>query len=271
MRIPGAPNLSQLFPRYWNKKRLALPTTELWEALSYLFFPPVCYYCKAPLDSRGKQKLCPKCREELTLTEPPYCLSCSKTNVFLDEETLLCPDCQNKSKRAPLSRVIAGSAYTGLAPHLISKFKYGGARYMADPLTDIIMAHPEFNVLSPYIYALVPVPMHWTKRLIRGYNQAEDLAYELSKRTNIPVVKALKRVRYHSPQASLSREARMRNLLGAFQFDKRYEKRFRNQPKHMITAIIDDVCTTRTTAELCARQLKSAGAKNIILLTVSKT
>ena len=63
----------------------------------------------------------------------------------------------------------------------------------------------------------------------------------------------------------------MRNLLGAFQFDKRYEKRFRNQPKHMITAIIDDVCTTRTTAELCARQLKIAGAKNIILLTVSKT
>ena len=110
-------------------------------------------------------------------------LSCSKTNVFLDEETLLCPDCQAKSKRAPLSRVIAGSAYTGLAPHLISKFKYGGARYMADPLTDIIMAHPEFNVLAPYIYAIVPVPMHWAKRLIRGYNQAEDLAYELSSRS----------------------------------------------------------------------------------------
>ena len=271
MRIPDALKTSLLFPRYWNRERLALPTAELWEALAHLFFPPVCYYCKAPLDSRGRQKLCPKCRESLTLTEAPYCLGCSKIDVSLDEETLLCPDCQAKSKRAPLSRVIAGAAYTGLAPHLVSKFKYGNARYLADPLTDIITSHPEFNVLSPYIYALVPVPMHWAKRLIRGYNQAEDLAYELSRRTKIPVVKALKRTRYQSPQASLTREARMSNLGGAFQFDKRYAACFQRQPKHMITAVIDDVCTTCTTAELCARQLKTASAKNIILLTVAKT
>ena len=63
----------------------------------------------------------------------------------------------------------------------------------------------------------------------------------------------------------------MSNLGGAFQFDKRYAAYFQRQPKHMITAIIDDVCTTGTTAELCARQLKIAGAKNIILLTVAKT
>ena len=244
---------------------------ETWEALSDLFFPPVCYYCKAPLDSRGGRKLCPRCRELLKLVEAPYCLGCSKTNVILDEETLLCPDCQTRSKRAPLSRVIAGAAYEGLVPHLISKFKYGRCRYLADPLTDIIMAHPEFNVLAPHIACLVPVPMHWTRKIIRGFNQSEDLAYELSRRTKIPVVPALKRVRYHSSQAGLKRDERMRNLGGAFQFDKRYCKRFKNPPKSKLVAIIDDVCTTGTTAELCARQLKRNGAKNIILLCAAKT
>ena len=176
-----------------------------------------------------------------------------------------------RSKRAPLSRIIAGAAYEDLAPHLISKFKYGRCRYLADPLTDIIMAHPEFSVLAPHIACLVPVPMHWTKRLIRGFNQSEDLAYELSRRTGIPVAKALKRVRYHSSQAGLKREARMRNLGGAFQFEDSYARRFQNLPKNQLTALIDDVCTTGTTAELCARALKRGGAKNIILLTVAKT
>lgn len=271
MKLAAAPRIFRLFPRYWNDFIRALPLKETGEALAHLFFPPVCYYCKAPLDSRGKKKLCPDCLERLKLVEAPYCLRCSKTQVLLDEESLLCPDCQKKGANDPLSRILAGAAYEGIVPNLISKFKYGRCRYLASPLTDILEAHPEFPVLAPHVYCLIPVPMHWARKIIRGFNQAEDLAVELSRRTGIPVARALIRTRYHKPQASLSRDKRKGNLGGAFRCDKKWRSFFKRQKKHQLVVIIDDVCTTGTTAELCARQLKYAGAKNIILLTVAKT
>jgi len=237
-----------------------------------LFFPPVCYYCKAPLDSRTGKKLCPSCSEKIPLTEAPYCLRCSKTEVFLDERTLLCADCSAKAgKRDPLSRVLAGSRYAGLVPNLVAKFKYGRCRYLADPLADIIAHHPEFSTFRPHIFAFVPVPMHWARKFVRGFDQAEDLARELSRRTGIPVVKALKRVRCNKPQASLNMRERTRNLGGAFVFDKRKAGFFKGQGRGQVVVLIDDVCTTGTTAELCARALKRGGAENVVLFCAAKT
>ena len=270
MKQAAARRIFRLFPRYWNDLTLSL--RELWDASATLFFPPVCYFCKAPLDSRAGKKLCPSCSEKIVLTEAPYCLRCSKTDVFLDEESLLCPDCRDRSsERDPLSRVLAGSRYEALVPRLIARFKYGRCRYLADPLADIIMKHPEFDVLAPHIAAFVPVPMHWARKLARGFDQAEDLARELSRRTGVPVVKALRRARYHKPQASLNMEERMRNLGGAFLCDKKKRAFLKKQGRDKLIALVDDVCTTGTTAELCARALKRAGARNIVLFCVAKT
>ncbi|MBR5623777.1 ComF family protein [bacterium] len=190
----------------------------------------------------------------------------------LDEATLLCEECLIKSKeRNPLSRVIAGASYSGKVPDLISGLKYSGLRYLSKPLARFITLHPEFPVLSPHIYALVPVPLHWFRLFTRGFNQSEDLAYALSAETGIPVINALKRTRFSRPQASLSMERRKSNLGGAFQFRESQRPNFQQMKKNQLVALIDDVCTTGTTAELCARALKSAGFKNIILLTAAKT
>ena len=136
------------------------------------------------------------------------------------------------------------------------------------------MSHPEFAIIKPHIVALVPVPMHWYKRFRRGYNQALDLSLELSLQTKIPTIQALKRVRYNSAQASLDQESRRRNLRGAFQINKRELKKLKlllGHNKNALVALVDDVATTGTTAELCAAALGRAGIKNVILLCVAKT
>lgn len=116
--------------------------------------------------------------------------------------------------------------------------------------------------------------MHWLKRYFRGYNQAEELARELSKRLGVPAIGALRRLRNDPPQASLDQERRRRNLSGAFGLDSRGAERLalvqRQNPRGLV-ALVDDVCTTGTTAELCARQLRRAGCRNIVLLSVAKT
>ena len=126
-------------------------------------------------------------------------------------------------------------------------------------------------MLAPHIYALVPVPLHFLKEFARGFNQAEDLAYSLSAASGIPVIRALKRTRLNRPQASLSMESRKANLSGAFAFRESQRARFASIGKNQLVALVDDVCTTGTTAELCARALKKAGLRNIILLCAAKT
>ncbi|MBO7435211.1 ComF family protein [bacterium] len=206
------------------------------------------------------------------MVEAPYCLRCSHMDSHLDETTFLCEECQRKSReRNPLSRVIAGADYSGKVPDLISGLKYSGLRYLAKPLARFITLHPEFPVLAPHIYALVPVPLHYLREFTRGFNQSEDLAYALGAETGIPVIKALKRTRFSRPQASLSMELRKANLSGAFRFRESSRSAFRDIRKNQLIALVDDVCTTGTTAELCARALKSAGFGNIILLCAAKT
>ena len=166
---------------------------------------------------------------------------------------------------------IAGAQYSGKVPDLVSNFKYSGLRYLSKPLARFITEHPEFPVLAPHIYALVPVPLHFLKEFARGFNQAEDLAYSLSAASGIPVIRALKRTRLNRPQASLSMESRKANLSGAFAFRESQRARFASIGKNQLVALVDDVCTTGTTAELCARALKKAGLRNIILLCAAKT
>jgi ComF family protein len=112
--------------------------------------------------------------------------------------------------------------------------------------------------------AIAPVPLHWRKQWQRKFNQSELLARAISRRTAIPVVKALKRVKPTATQAGLSNSARRRNVAAAFQCRR----------PELITGkrilLIDDVMTTGSTAAACALALKRAGATRVALLTVAR-
>jgi ComF family protein len=110
----------------------------------------------------------------------------------------------------------------------------------------------------------VPVPLHWRKKLDRGFNQAELLAREVAGHRGIPVSRALRRRKAGAVQASLSLAERRRNVAGVFELTTKPEI----AGKRIL--LIDDVMTTGATASACASVLKRAGAKSVALLTIAR-
>jgi ComF family protein len=114
--------------------------------------------------------------------------------------------------------------------------------------------------------ALTPVPLHWRRQWQRGFNQSEVLARALSRRTGIPIIAALRRVRSTAAQAGLSNSGRRRNVTAAFA--SRASAGGMLAGKRIL--LIDDVMTTGSTATACALALKRAGAARVALLTVAR-
>ena len=144
---------------------------------------------------------------------------------------------------------------------LVQLFKYSKIQTLAAPLGRLLaLALPRglrFDVI-------VPMPMHWRKRWQRGFNQAELLAREIARRTNLPVRNAVKRVHQKSVQAGLTNAKRRANVAGAF----RPRRGKTLEGKRVL--LIDDVMTTGATASACAKALKRAGAARVTLLTVAR-
>ena len=112
---------------------------------------------------------------------------------------------------------------------------------------------------------VVPVPLHWLRRLGRGFNQAEEIARGLAAELGLPVVAALRRRRPTPHQSRLTRAARLRNLVAAFHVRRPATIRGRR------VLLVDDVATTGSTIEASAAVLRAAGAAEVTALTAGRT
>jgi ComF family protein len=121
------------------------------------------------------------------------------------------------------------------------------------------MAHYMAPMLEglPEDSRLVPVPLHRRRLWQRGFNQAGLLAAELSRRSGLMVDHALVRVKKTPPLKGMSRQQRRRTVAGAFRL-----RRGSNLQGHTVV-LVDDVLTTGSTAESCARVLLGAGARHV--------
>ncbi|MGP8245844.1 MAG: ComF family protein [Bryobacteraceae bacterium] len=150
--------------------------------------------------------------------------------------------------------------YGGVLRRLIHLFKYQKVRSLKKPLADYLLrALPRDERFD----AIVPVPLHWRRRWRRGFNQCELLAREVSRRTGIPVAKALHRPLASKAQAGLTLAARRHNVK---------TRSFSASAKVAGQSILllDDVMTTGSTATACALALKRAGAVRVSVLTVAR-
>ena len=116
-------------------------------------------------------------------------------------------------------------------------------------------------------WTLVPVPLHWRRKRWRWFNQSFEIARTLAKLRDLPFEPALRRVRNTNQQTLLNRTQRLANLRGAFRLTRR-ECRLQNV-KNRPVLLVDDVFTTGSTAEECARILRTeGGAEKVVVLTV---
>ena len=110
---------------------------------------------------------------------------------------------------------------------------------------------------------VVPVPLHRRREYERGFNQAEDLAVHLG----LPVARLLERMRNTKSQIELPKHQRQQNVKSAFVLasDARCL-----MPEACIAVLVDDVSTTGSTLDACARVLRAAGVKEVRAITAAR-
>jgi ComF family protein len=210
----------------------------------------------------------------LNIFFPKFCFGCQR------EGTFLCQDCQaildisnshRKFQTENLSDLYYPLEYKNpLIKNLIKLFKYEPfVKELAKDFTSLIIAH--FQLLDPPPkfgggdYVLVPVPLEKRKLKWRGFNQAEEVGKEIAKFLKIQLVNnVLKKIKETPPQVELSDRERKENIKGVF-LCKNSE-----QIKGKKILLVDDVYTTGSTLEECAKVLKKAGAKEVIGIVIAR-
>ena len=204
--------------------------------------------------------VCPLCDQANPDSAIPLCASCWTRLPRLSEPRLTPPD-----DGAHFDAAFAVFGYTPEVQQLVHEFKYRGWRGLARPLGEemgrILSGIDGITTFE----ALVPVPLHRRRLRERGYNQSLLLARAASRICGVPVLSDLiVRRRETAPQARLPRSGRNDNVRGAFAFCLRGNGR---PPASAI--VIDDVFTTGSTLNECARVLKQGGIVKVVCATLA--
>ena len=154
---------------------------------------------------------------------------------------------------------------------MIHRLKYARELHLAKDLGRLAaesFADPRLAPALAESWPLVPVPLHRRRFQHRFFNQAEEIARELSFISGLPVVNALARIRATEHQTSLTRAQRLENLRGAFQITRTGARVISQKPAGAV--LVDDVLTTGSTVDECAKTLRRAGFKRIFIVTVMR-
>jgi len=127
---------------------------------------------------------------------------------------------------------------------------------LAQLMTNYLLAH---DIAVDY---LVPVPLHWAKKVYRGFNQSEEIAHYIAQKMDKQVLHAVSKTRSTANQSSLPHAQRSTNLLNAFSLTPSTQDRVRD--KHIL--LIDDVMTTGSTLTAVGRQLIKAKPASLAAL-----
>lgn len=229
------------------------------DALLTVLLAPGCASCAAPLDAPLESVVCSNCWSAVVPITPPVCEACGDPLPTWREASLHAQRCSRCLHRVGHVRVArAVGAYDGTLRSIVHAFKYDGRRSLAAPLGALIRRAAQ--ELLDGADAVVPVPLHRSRRRQRGFNQASDLARHLG----VPVQDALKRVRRTATQTELPETRRQTNVRGAFRL-----RRFADVGG-LVLVLVDDVSTTGATLEACARVLVEAGAREVRAVTAAK-
>lgn len=238
--------------------KISIFTTRIGRTLIYLkeaYFPTSCINCRVETKSH-RFHLCEKCFGDIELIKTDTCNLCGR----ISNKARYCPNCRRKSQ---ISGLLIAAKFDGPVRELIHYYKYDRYLSIADILSKFILKKVEIFRNTKNV-VLVPVPLHWLKKIERGFNQAEVLSNKVSKLSGIKTISAVKRVRYTDPQMKLNRKMRLTNLHGSFKV------RYPDRVSGKVVLLLDDVTTTGTTLEECAMVLKKAGAKQVWGLVIAK-
>ena len=231
----------------------------------HVVLPVDCSSCGVPLDEDPVPFFCRQCWGSIHPLRGPACPRCgapfASATALTYSPNHLCTAC--RLRPPSFTRAWSLYPYEGPLQDAIRLFKYHSKVALADSLGELMAAASRD---LPAVDAIAPVPLHASRLRAREFNQSLLLADRLSRRLGVPLSYGnLIRLRDTQPQTELTRSARLKNLRRAFSVRHPEEV----DGKHLL--LVDDVFTTGTTVNECAKALRKAGAADVFVCTLART
>lgn len=225
---------------------------------------PRCAFCDSVLDIRTSDYVCEKCKIDLPYVKGNTCDICGRP-LYTGYMDTVCHDC--KAEKIYFIKNISVCEYKDNVKEAILKMKFTYLQiWIARELGKILANSIKEQYGDIRFDMIVPVPISQINFTKRRFNQALEIALPISRAINIPVNdKVLKKIRHTKQQSSLGHKERKANVKGAYKVfhpDEICDK---------IILLIDDVYTTGSTINECAKTLKKAGAMSIYTATFAIT
>ncbi len=262
--LPPLPWLSRSHPAWATTARwLQMGWTSVGDAVDALAFPRICPICD---DDADYSAFCPPCRLELLGAAGSTCPRCAMPVGPFALLTKGCSECRGRS--LGFDAAVALGPYQGPIRSLCLQLKHEQNAWLARWVADLV-AQATGPTLQAEIAAgawVVPVPLHWTRRFTRGYNQAEALALGMAQSWRLRVHGSLRRTVATKALALAGRTERAKIMRDAFTVRRRDQTRLAGRT----VLLVDDILTSGATAGAASRALKRAGAKRVVVVVVGR-
>lgn len=223
----------------------------LLQSLERIVLPPVCVVCDGDAVDTD---ICTDCMREL-----PWNRVCCPSCATPLPQATICGACLTRPP--PWHSVQCPFVYGFPVQSLLQRFKF--SRHLAaGRVLALLFARWFDSSAATRPDCLVPVPLHWRRRLVRQFNQASEIAQTIGAALDIPVLETCRRTRMTPAQSGLKAIERRRNLRRAFKVTKPVEG--------LHVAIVDDILTTGSTAVELTRTLAARGTRRVDIWALAR-
>lgn len=205
----------------------------------------------------------------ITILFPDRCPFCK---TIISNSEYVCKNCKKDLPEYGVYQGVYGGyrcasplVYKDKYKYSVLRFKFHNKKQYAEKFAVLLQKEIERSYPEMIFDCITCVPMHRFDEFLRGYNQSELLAKELSKITNIPFVKTIYKTKRITPQHKLNAKKRRTNIKGVFKLiDKK-------PVKGKSVLLIDDIITTGSTLAECSKIIEKAKPTKICCLTLLST
>ncbi len=242
-------------------KNLAFNAKYLGEFATQILFPANCMACNVAVAKMGA--ICAECFTQMQVMQPPECSKCGEPFAFNSGDCLTCDACAAHPPTYDCAKSLW--AYDDYSGKIIKRFKFGDKTANAPHLAEML-AHRGAEMIA-VADIIAPVPLHFKRLRERRYNQAAILCAHICKNHQTKLRQDLLiRTRYTTPQTELPFAKRQENVQGVFRVNPKYARHLSGKT----ILLIDDVLTTGSTMNACAKALKNEDALSVYVLTLTK-
>jgi ComF family protein len=268
--------LAELAARKGTKTGLAATTRFRHSALG-LAFPPACVSCKVELDadenSDSHLRLCDECLEQIEFFRGPTCRRCGAPVPDLGQPAVEmrpvthtdagCYRC--RGRKLWFDEALAVGHYAGGLRDLLLRMKRSDGDCISLAVAQLFWQQCADRLLRAEADVVVPIPLHWRRRLVHRTNSAAVLAEVLAARLGLPLAdRLLRRRRNTQRQFDLTPPQRWDNVRNAFAVRGGYYLQAAS------VLLVDDILTTGATCSAAARALRKAGAQRVTVAVVAR-